>query len=284
MLSLSRSRAGTRTCFLISPLILACAAAAALLHVVALAETIAVRHSEGVVHGFLVLSSTDGTALADGDLEQTADGQRVTSRLVFRFRDTSVHDETAVFSQNRSFQLISDHLVQKGPSFPHPLDMTVTPGHVAARYTAGGREQVVEQRLDAPPDASNGLMLTLLKNLKASATPVKFSVLAATPRPRMVTLAVTSPGEETFTIGASTRKATHYIITVEIGGLSGLLAPVLGKQPPDTHVWVLGGDTPAFVKFEGPLYAGGPVWRMELASPVWPGARGSRTPRPRWSN
>jgi hypothetical protein len=277
MLSPSRSRTGTQAC----AVILACAAAAALCRVAALAETIAVRHEEGIVHGFLVLRSMDGTALADGDLEQTADGQRVTSRLVFHFRDTSVHDETAVFSQNRTFQLISDHLVQKGPSFPHPLDMTITPDRVAGRYTDSGREQIVNQRLDAPPDASNGLMLTLLKNLKASATPIKFSVMAATPKPRMVTLAVTSAGEEPFTIGASTRKATHYIITVEIGGLSGLLAPVLGKQPPDTHVWVLGGDAPAFVKFEGPLYVGGPAWRMELTSPVWPGARGSRAPAPR---
>ena len=40
----------------------------------------------------------------------------------------------------------------------------------------------------------------------------------------------------------------------------------MGKQPPDTHVWVLGGEAPAFVKSEGPLYAGGPIWRIQLAS------------------
>jgi hypothetical protein len=237
-------------------------------------ETIAVRHAEGLVHGFLVLRSMDGTTLADGDLLQTTDGQRVSSRLVFHFRDKSVHDETAVFSQNHTFQLISDHLVQKGPTFPNPLDMTVTRDHAVVRYTDEGREKVAEQRLDVPPDASNGLMLTLLKNLTASATPRKFSVMAATPKPRMVTLAVSSAGEEAFSTGGITRKATHYIITVEIGGLSGLLAPVLGKQPPDTHVWILGGEAPAFVKFEGALYVGGPMWRIELTSPVWPDAPG----------
>ena len=56
---------------------------------------------------------------------------------------------------------------------------------------------------------------------------------------------------------------------VDIGGLSGLLAPLLGKQPPDSHVWILGGEAPAFVKAEQPLYLGGPVWRIELVSPVW---------------
>jgi hypothetical protein len=31
---------------------------------------------------------------------------------------------------------------------------------------------------------------------------------------------------------------------------------------------VLTGDAPAFVKLEGPLYAGGPVRRIELAIPA----------------
>ena len=47
-----------------------------------------------------------------------------------------------------------------------------------------------------------------------------------------------------------------------------MMAPLLGKQPPDTHVWVLTGNAPAFVKFEGPIYDGGPIWRIELATPA----------------
>ena len=49
-----------------------------------------------------------------------------------------------------------------------------------------------------------------------------------------------------------------------------MLAPLLGKQPPDSHVWILGEEAPAFVKAEQPLYLGGPLWRIELVSPVWP--------------
>src|SRR5512143_2495701 len=59
-------------------------------------EPIAVRHAEGVVHGFLVLRTLDGNAIADGDLIQIARGDRVTSQLLFHFKDGSVHDETAV--------------------------------------------------------------------------------------------------------------------------------------------------------------------------------------------
>src|SRR5690348_13471895 len=90
------------------------------------AEQIPVRQREGVQHGFLVLRSVEtGEALAEGELLQTTRGDLVTSELVFHFKDGSLHDETAVFSQRGKFRLISDHLIQKGPSFKHASEMTV---------------------------------------------------------------------------------------------------------------------------------------------------------------
>src|SRR5437868_11801788 len=88
-------------------------------------EPVAVRHTEGIVHGFLALRTLDGTLLADGDLMQTARGTVVTSRLVFRFKDGSIHDDTTVFSQRGQFRLLTDHLVQKGPAFPRALNMRI---------------------------------------------------------------------------------------------------------------------------------------------------------------
>ena len=60
------------------------------------------------------------------------------------------------------------------------------------------------------------------------------------------------------------------MLKVDIGGLSGLVAPLVGKQPPDSHVWILDGDVPAFVKSEQFHYFGGPMWRIELVGPRWP--------------
>ena len=45
----------------------------------------------------------------------------MTARLVFRFKDGSLSDETAVYSQRGRFRLLTDHVVQKGPSFSKPL-------------------------------------------------------------------------------------------------------------------------------------------------------------------
>ena len=78
----------------------------------AAAERVAVRHREGLVHGFLALSTVDGKPIADGDLFQRAEGDRVTSRLVFRFRDGSIFDERSVFSQKGRFRLIHNHALQ----------------------------------------------------------------------------------------------------------------------------------------------------------------------------
>ena len=240
-----------------------------------LGQTVTVRHAEGLVHGFLTLKTLEGTPLADGDLIQTSRGDRVTTRLVFHFKDGSIHDETAVYSQRQHFRLISNHLVQKGPAFPQPLDMSIdgASGQVTVRYSDDGQQKVETEHIDVPPDLANGVILTLLKNVQSGAPPKTISFVAATPKPRLVKLAITAAGDDPFSTGGTTRKATHYVLKVEIGGISGILAPLVGKQPPDSHVWILGGEAPAFVKSEQPLYSGGPLWRIELASPVWPATR-----------
>ena len=239
-------------------------------------EPVPVRFTEGLVHGFLKLSTTDGTPLADGDLLQTAKGTRVTSRLVFNFKDKSTHDETSVYSQQGRFRLVSYHLSQKGPSFPRTLDMTIdASGLATVRYTDDhGQQKAESERLKLPAaDLSNGMMLTLLKNVRAGAIPAELSLVVATPKPRLVKLKLSSAGEETFSTGGMRRKAIHYVVKVDIGGLAGLVAPIVGKQPPDSHVWILAGDVPAFVKSEQLFYMGAPLWRVELTSPVWPHAQ-----------
>lgn len=236
------------------------------------AEPVAVRHTEGMVHGFLVLHTLDGRTLADGDLVQTARGDRVTSRLTFHFRDGSFHEETAVFSQRRRFRLLSDHLVQKGPAFPQAVDVAIDAGTGQATVrTRGkdGKDEVETKRFDLPPDVANGVLLTLLKNLPPQAPKLTLSMVAATSKPRLVKLEVTRAGEDPFSVGGSKRSARHYVVKVDLGGIAGVVAPLVGKQPPDSHVWILGGEAPAFVRSEAPLYTGGPLWRIDLASPVW---------------
>ena len=89
------------------------------------ADPVQVHRTQGTFHGFLVLKTPEGKTLASGDLVQVAHGDRVKSRLTFRFRDGSIDDEVAIYSQRKVFQLISDHHIQRGPSFPKPFDMFI---------------------------------------------------------------------------------------------------------------------------------------------------------------
>jgi len=144
-------------------------------------------------------------------------------------------------------------------------------GKATVRYSDDdGKEKTADEQLKVPPDVANGITITLLKNISPRSAQTALSYVAHTPKPRLVKLVITPKGEDSFSFAGCTRKATHFVVKVDIGGVAGLVAPLVGKQPSDTHIWILGGEAPAFVKSEGPLYVGGPIWRIELASPVWP--------------
>ena len=239
--------------------------------ITATGEQVRVRHTEGLMHGFLALRTLDGKRLADGEMTQVAEGDRVTSHLSFHFKDGSVYDDTTIFSQRGSFRLLSDHLIQRGPSFKQPMETSVevSSGQLTVRYKDhDGKEKTLKERRNLPPDVANGLLFTLVKHIQPNVPQTTVSLVATTPKPRLVKLEILPEGKKAIESGNTKHETVRYVVKVKIGGVAGLVAPLLGKQPPDMHVWVLTGDAPAFVKLEGPLYAGGPVWRIELATPA----------------
>jgi hypothetical protein len=139
-------------------------------------------------------------------------------------------------------------------------------GQVTSRDKDG---KTTQEHLDLDPDIANGLPIILLLNLDPSAPPTKLSMVAPTAKPRLVHLLLAGESEDSLSIGGVRRKATNFRIKIELGGVTGLVAPIVGKQPSDTHVWVLGGEAPAFVREEGQFFEGGPIWRVELIAPVF---------------
>ncbi len=237
------------------------------------AANVAVRYKEGLTHGFLVVSTLQGELIAVGDLIERVRGSEVTSRLTYHFKDGSLQDETTVFSQRREFRLISDHTVQKGPIFPEQSDVLIemASGRVTVKTVdKNGKEKTDVQKMKLPPDLANGMVITLLKNIPPGAEVPDLPMLVASPKPRIVKLKIASPGKDPFLLATSNHEAIHYVIKVDIGGVSGVLAPLLGKQPPDSHVWILGGEAPTFVKSVTLSYVGGPLWTTELLAPTWP--------------
>jgi hypothetical protein len=238
----------------------------------------AVRYKEGLVHGFLQLSTMEGVAIAAGDLNQVVRGDQVTSKIAFRFKDGSRQDETTVFTQRGEFRLVSYHLVQKGSSFKNPSDLSITcaTGQVTVRYTDNdGKEKVESKHMTLPPDLANGLIPTLLKNLRQGAPQLEVPMIVAGPKLRLVKIVAHTDGTGSFSLLGFNREAVHYVAKLELGGVAGVVAPIVGKQPPDAQIWIVGGEAPGFLRSEMPAYAEGPMWRIELVSPVWPQASAS---------
>ncbi len=235
------------------------------------AESIPVRYPEGTIHGFLALRTLDGKLLAGGDLTEVHRGNQMVSRLVFRFKDGSVDDERTVFSQRGTFRLISDHHIQKGPSFPHPTNVLINAatGQVTVYYRDKDREKVETDHLDLPPDLANGILINIMKNISPDTKETKVSYLGADPKPRLVHLSIRPSGEETFSVAGVRHKATLFTLKVELGGMAGMIAPLIGKQPADTKVWVVGEGAPAFVRADEALYVGGPIWTIQITGPEW---------------
>jgi hypothetical protein len=237
------------------------------------ADPILVRHTQGTFHGFLEVRSEDGHVVASGEIEQVIHGDRVMSHTRYHFKDGSIDDEITVFSQHLIYRLITDRHIQKGPAFPHPMDVLIDAGsgQVTVRSTGkDGKEEVKTDHLDLQPDLANGIVPLVLEDMRPDATQAEVSMVVASPKPRLVKLAISSIGEDTCSVVGSRLKAIHYQIKIDLGGVAGVVAPVIGKAPPNIEIWVVGGTAPTFVREQGPMYAEGPIMTIQLASPVWP--------------
>ena len=235
------------------------------------AEPIRVRHVEGVTFGFLVLRDLDGKAIAHGYLKQvvTPGEPVVLGDLQFHFKDGSIYREITKFTQRGTFRLVSDQVTQKGPSFKQESDslLDVAKGRVTVKTMDKGKEKTAVKQLAIPADVSNGMLFILAKNMDPSAPETVVSMVALTDKPRVVKLRFTPSAEKHVTFGPYTFKAQHYVMKVKIEGAAGKVAPLIGKQPPDSHFFVVKSESPTFYEFEGPMSADGPVWRMELGAP-----------------
>ena len=235
------------------------------------AAPVPVRYSEGMVRGFLTLSDSSGVRIGSGDFLQVNRDGAVESRTVLYFLDGSLHDETATFTQERNFVLRSYHLRQKGRAFREDLEVSLERGtgkYLVKVKPHNGPEKVLTGKIDLPSDVYNGMVPTAVKNLVKGARET-VHLVAFTPAPRVIELEITPAGEDKVRVGDLKLAATHYLLKAKLGLLK-IPAALLGRLPPDNHLWAVMDDVPAFVKFQGPLATEGPIWRIELTSPVWP--------------
>ena len=237
------------------------------------AAPIRVRMIEGNFRGFIVLRSLEGAAIAYGEVSQKPTGDLVECRTILRFKDGSLFDESAAFSQKGVFCLEGYRLVQHGPSFPTSevsFDRKSGQYQAQSQVEKDDKQKVAGGKFEMPDDLYNGMALILLKNLPGGAgATVHMAVF--TPEPRLIEMKWSWEGEDEVLLGGRSMKTMRSLVKLKIGGFTGAIASLLGKSPPDLRYWLVTGDVPAFVKFEGAMFLNGPVWRLELTTVDWPG-------------
>jgi hypothetical protein len=238
----------------------------------AAAAPVRVRYREGPAHGFIKLCEVEsGRTIAHGEMLQWMERSVVASRLVLRFDDGSRYDEVVRFTQQPVFRLVAYERVQRGPSFTESDDVRFDASgryHARTRSSPDAEEKTADGRVDLPDDVSNGMTSTLLKNLMPGSRATTHMVTFR-PEPLVLELRLAPEATDTFRLGRDAKRATRYRVEPHVTGVTGMVASIAAKQPPTLAMWIVQGAAPTFVKFEGPLYADGPPWRIELATPVW---------------
>ena len=230
------------------------------------AEPISVRHIQSPMHRFMVARSEAGKIIANGEFSQVVQGDEVTMRLTYHFVDGSIDDETTTYRQQGTFRLVRNHHIQKGPFFVKPVDFTVeaATGIVTSRMDKNGQIHVESEHMNLPDDLANGFVGTLLLNVLHNTTPFRVGILAPVGGGRLIRILISPEGEQPFHTAGQTLTATVFRIHPELGGIVGVIAPLIGLQPKDVLVWVLEGDEPAVVRIVGQLGGYGPVVSSDL--------------------
>lgn len=245
---------------------------ALMLGTAAQAEQIPVRHIQRPMHRFMVARSESGKIIARGEFTQVVQGDAVTMRMIYRFGDGSIDDETTTYTQHGTFRLVRNHHIEKGPFFVKPVDFAVdaATGIATTRTTDGrGSIHVETEHVDLPNDLANGFVGTLLLNVPPNTAPFRVGMLAPFDGGRLIRLLISPQGEQPFHEAGQTLKATVFRIHPELGGIVGVIAQLIGLQPKDVMVWVLEGDDPAVVRIVGQLGGYGPVVSSELEGTIF---------------
>jgi hypothetical protein len=166
------------------------------------------------------------------------------------------------------FTLLSYHLVERGPSFPEAMDVSLDrkQGRYQVKSVKNGREKDSTGTIELPPDVYNGMTAMLLKNL-ARGNSESVHYVAFTPTPRLIKVDLVPVGEQKLRIGDEEGQATRFAIRPKLGVVMGAIAALMGKTPTDYECVIWTKDLPAFVRCDGPLRVSGPVYRIELTGP-----------------
>ena len=234
------------------------------------AASVPARRKQEPMRQMLVVKSADGKVIANGEDSASADGSRIHSDLVFHFLDGSLDEQITDFTQDGVFHLIYDRHVQKGPSFPTPLDLAVDTASSTVTWheKKAGKDKIYSTHMALPEDLANGLVPLLAENVPPGSSGFQVSWIAVAIRPILVSLTIQA--DTSADPAGEPPHAQRLLLHPELHGMMWAMASALGKNPADLHFVVSGDPQPSFLRLVGPFYQGGPVWTVESLGPEVP--------------
>ncbi|MCA1825885.1 MAG: hypothetical protein ABR567_01200 [Myxococcales bacterium] len=230
---------------------------------------------EGDAQAFTALTDAQGKPIADARYAQWVIGDvlHVESRADFP-DGRSIVEQTALRLHPRIEQLSWTWTEHNGELLVR--EYTIDFVKKKAIATRVDQRKRWKEDVDVEPGKSfAGIgFMTVVKALRGQLKPgqsVELQAVAMTPKPRTVTVTVRRDGADPVHMAGRTIEADRYTIHPEIPAIAKLFV-----SAPDEHIWLIGRDPAAFLRFEGPLVEpGDPVIHIDLipSAPVRPQAR-----------
>jgi hypothetical protein len=213
----------------------------------------------------LSVTTPAGQALGKGMLTQWTEGERLHVLLTYDYNDGRRIEEFAIFAQKPELAQERWRWRElKGGTATRQFDIDFGTGRATGTTVKDGKTRRYNEKLKVEPGrtfAGVGFVVAA-KNLMPrlrQGEDVKLQALAATPKPRQVTVTLSREGTRNITLGGRSVSAEHVIIHPEIG-----LASLVVKAP-NTDLYFTGSEPPAMVGGEGSLLEpGDPVVRTSI--------------------
>jgi len=232
---------------------------------------------EGDAQAFTALTDAQGKPIADARYAQwvTGDVLHIESRADFPDGRT-ILEQTALRLHPQIEQLSWAWSERNGDRLLR--EYTIDFRKRKAVATRVDQEKRWKEDIDVEPGktfAGIGFM-TVVKALRGQLKPgesIELHAVAMTPRPRTVKVTVRRDGPDAVHMAGRTLEADRYTIHPDIPAIAKLFV-----EAPDQHIWLVGRDPAAFLRFEGPLVEPkDPVIHIDLIPGV-PARAQARTP------
>src|SRR5918996_3615110 len=232
------------------------------------ALAVEVTEPQGIAHAYPALLDANGKKLADGEIRQWIEDDRLRIKITYDFNDGQHFEEDAVLRQK-------PELTQEKWSWKESKNGKVLrqfsadfPAKTAAALTyENNKPKEQSEKIEVEPGRTfAGFGFTLaLQNLRKrliNGEKIELKAVGFTPKPRLATVQLSYGGLDRVRMSGRSLKGDRFVIHPQIPPIARLFIHV-----PDTQIWLTNPPPAGFLRWEGPVVVpSDPLIRVDLVS------------------